>query len=103
MDHKLLFDLYCAAAGGWLFIENSLLIGRIEEDPKHIIPRLMKKAKHRCERYNVVICVALKLLVCLVLCIGGFIPCLISAAIWPVSVPVYILSNIDWKRVRGRK
>ena len=103
MDHKLLMDLYCAAAGGWLFIENSLLIGRIEEDPTHPIPRVMKWGKRKFETYNIIVCVALKLLLCLVLCIGGFIPCLISAAIWPASVPVYILSNMDWKKLRGRK
>ncbi|ECZ5235286.1 TPA: hypothetical protein ACNEJR_003723 [Escherichia coli] len=101
--HKVLFDIWAAAAGGWLFIENSLLIGRMESDEGHPITRIMRWGKRKFEAYNVVTCVALKLLLCLVLCIGGFIPCLLSAALWPVSVPIYILSNMDWKKLRGRK
>ena len=103
MSHGQIVLIYASAMLAWQFIEMNLMIERIRADRKHFIAvriiRLREWAKGKNKYWGGFV----KAVAGMGLALLAWIPIIISAAIWPISVPVYILTNIEWSKLFGRK
>ena len=101
--HLWMYHGYAAAACAWTFMETSLMLERVKDNPKHWLARSIRKIRDVTEKRNKFVCVLLKSLAVPLLALVSWIPCLLAAALWPVAVTLYIISNITWKPKHGSK
>ncbi|EMD0638809.1 hypothetical protein VPZ60_004225 [Salmonella enterica] len=103
MSRELIVQAYICGVIAWMFVETQLTIQRIGNNPKHLVARGMKKLRTWAEKQPDYLCPMIKATGGLVLALAAFVPVLVSAVSWPVSIPTYILSSINWGKLRGRK
>ncbi|ELK5289342.1 hypothetical protein Q6670_004009 [Salmonella enterica] len=103
MSPQTIVTAYSCGAIAWQFIETQLMIERIKGDKKHVVSRAMRSLGKYADRKGKVWGSALKVFGGTGIALLAFIPVLLASFLWPVTIPVYILANIEWEKLFGRK
>ena len=103
MSPQTIVMAYSCGAIAWQFIETQLMIERIKGDKKHVVSRAMRSLGQYADRKGRIQSSALKVVGGTGIALLAFIPVLLASFLWPVTIPIYILANIEWGKHFGRK